>query len=111
MGGNLTEFTDANWNSEVLESPIPVLVDFWAPWCQPCLRLTPTIEKLAAEYGGKVKVGKLNIDENQETAVSQHVSSIPTVLLLKDGKVVDRLVGLNSEGKYKSSIHETLGVA
>lgn len=66
MAGNMKEFTDTNWKSEVLDSPIPVVVDFWAPWCNPCLKLAPTIEKLAAEYEGKVKFGKMNCDENQE---------------------------------------------
>ena len=66
MAGNMKEFTDRNWKAEVLDSPIPVIVDFWAPWCKPCLNLAPTIEKLAAEYEGKVKVGKMNCDENQE---------------------------------------------
>ena len=71
MAGNMKEFTDGNWKSEVLDSPIPVVVDFWAPWCKPCLNLAPTIEKLAAEYDGKVKVGKMNCDENQDIPGSQ----------------------------------------
>ena len=71
MAGSMKEFTDGNWKSEVLDSPIPVVVDFWAPWCKPCLNLAPTIEKLAAEYEGKVKVGKMNCDENQEIPGSQ----------------------------------------
>ena len=66
MAGSMKEFTDGNWKSEVLDSPIPVIVDFWAPWCKPCLNLAPTIEKLAADYEGKVKVGKMNCDENQD---------------------------------------------
>ena len=71
MAGNLKEFTDANWQSEVLDSAIPVVVDFWASWCKPCLNLQPTIEKLAADYEGKVKFGKMNCDENQEVPGTQ----------------------------------------
>ena len=107
----MTEFTQANWDSEVRDSPLPVIVDFWAPWCPPCVKLGPTIEKLAADYQGRVKIGKLNIDENQEISGSHRVLSIPTVVFFKDGKEVDRLVGLNAESKYKASIREKLGVA
>ena len=91
MAESMKEFTDGNWKLEVLESPIPVVVDFWAPWCPPCRALTPTIEKLAADYAGKVKVGKLNCDENQETPGSLRILSIPTILFFKNGKEVDRL--------------------
>ena len=101
MAGSVKEFTDGNWKSEVLDSPIPVVVDFWAPWCGPCRMLGPTIEKLAGDYEGKVKVGKMNTDENQETPGSLRISAIPTVLVFKDGKEVDRLVGVNGENKFK----------
>ena len=111
MAGNLKELTDANWKSEVLDSPIPVVVDFWAPWCKPCLNLAPTIEKLAAEYDGKVKVGKMNCDENQDIPGSQRILAIPTVVFFKDGKEVDRLVGVNVENKFKESLREKCGVA
>ena len=106
---NVTEFTDGNWKSEVLDSAVPVVVDFWAPWCAPCRMLGPTIEKLATEFQGKVKIGKLNTDENQETPGSLRISAIPTVLVFQNGKEVDRLVGVNSEAKFKSSL-EKLGV-
>ena len=79
MAGSVKEFTDGNWKSEVLDSPIPVVVDFWAPWCGPCRMLGPTIEKLAGDYEGKVKVGKMNTDENQDTPGSLRISAIPTV--------------------------------
>ena len=79
MAGSVKEFTDGNWKSEVLDSPIPVVVDFWAPWCGPCRMLDPTIEKLAGDYDGKVKVGKMNTDENKETPGSLRISAIPTV--------------------------------
>jgi thioredoxin 1 len=109
MAGNVTEFSDSNWQSEVVDSESVVVVDFWAPWCGPCRMLAPTIEKLAGEYQGKVKVGKLNTDENGDTAGSLRISSIPTVVFFKGGKEVGRLVGVNPEHKYKSEL-EKLGV-
>jgi len=104
MAGSVKEFTDGNWQSEVLDSPIPVMVDFWAPWCGPCRTLQPTIERLAGEYEGKVKVGKMNTDENQETPGNLHISAIPTVMVFHDGKECDRLVGVRSEKEYKASL-------
>jgi thioredoxin 1 len=111
MGGSMKEFTDRNWKSEVVDSPIPVIVDFWAPWCQPCKSLEPTIEKLAADYEGKVKVGKVNCDENTDVPGSQSIRAIPTVLFFKDGKEVERLVGLTEESKFKESLRDKCGVA
>jgi thioredoxin 1 len=110
MAGNVLEFTDANWQSEVLNSEVPVVVDFWAPWCGPCRMLAPTIEKLAGEYQGKVKIGKMNTDQNQETPGGLRVSAIPTVLFFHGGKEVDRLVGVNTESKFKDALAK-LGVA
>lgn len=104
MAGSVLEFTDANWKSEVLESPVPVLVDFWAPWCGPCRMLAPTIEKLAQEYQGKVKIGKMNTDENQETPGGLRISAIPTVLLFKNGQEFDRLVGVSPESRFRDSL-------
>jgi len=104
MAGNVMEFTDANWASEVLGSDVPVLVDFWAPWCGPCRQIAPTIEKLAGEYQGRVKIGKLNTDQNVDTPGSLRISSIPTVVFFHEGKEVGRLVGLNPEAKLKSEL-------
>lgn len=86
-------FTDGNFDSEAIKSDVPVVVDFWATWCGPCRMIAPIIEELATEYEGKVKVGKLDVDENQQTAVKYGVRSIPTVLLLKGGQVQDTVIG------------------
>lgn len=110
MSGSVTEFTDANWSSEVLDSSIPVVVDFWAPWCGPCRMLAPTIEKIATEFQGKVKVGKMNTDENQDTPGHLRISAIPTVVVFQGGKEVDRLVGVNPETKFIAALAK-LGVA
>ncbi len=90
-------FTDQNFEKEVLKSEMAVLVDFWAPWCGPCQMVGPVIEELAKENEGKVKVGKLNVDENPQTAAKYGVMSIPTVILFKEGKEVGRKIGF--EGK------------
>jgi len=101
MAGPLKEFNDSNFEQEVLQSSEPVLVDFWAPWCGPCRMLAPTIEELAKQYEGKVKVGKLNTDESPETASKFGISSIPTVLFFKNGEVTDRLVGLSPKVQFE----------
>lgn len=93
-------FTDQNFDSEVLKSDLPVLVDFWAPWCSPCLMLASTIEELAKEFESKVKVGKMNVDENPETPGKFAVMSIPTVILFKEGKEVGRQVGFGGKETY-----------
>ena len=85
--------TTSNFEKEVLESDLPVLVDFWADWCGPCKMIAPTIEEIAKEYEGKVKVGKVNIDEFAQLAIKYGVASIPTVILFKDGQAVDKSVG------------------
>lgn len=110
MAGNVQEFTDANWQTEVLNSDQVVMVDFWAPWCGPCRMLAPTIEKLAEEYKGRVKIGKLNTDENVDTPGSLRISSIPTVVFFQGGREVGRLVGVNPEQKFKDALAQ-LGVA
>ncbi|MBW3540889.1 MAG: thioredoxin [Planctomycetes bacterium] len=104
MAGNVREFTDANFQAEVLDSAEPVLVDFWAPWCGPCKMLTPTIEELANDYAGKVRVGKMNTDENPQVATQHHISAIPTVMLFKGGQVVDKFVGVNPKERFAAAI-------
>lgn len=86
-------FTDANFDTEALQSELPVVVDFWAAWCSPCRLIAPIIEELANEYEGKVKVGKLDVDDNQQVAIRYGVRSIPTVLFLKGGQVKDQIIG------------------
>ena len=102
--GNLKEFTDQNFESEVLKSSEPVLVDFWAEWCPPCKALTPTIEKLADAYVGKVKIGKVDTDSAREVAMKYKISSIPTVLLFKNGQVAQTIVGLRNERDYRAAL-------
>jgi thioredoxin 1 len=86
-------FTDDNFSAEVLKSDLPVVVDFWAIWCGPCRMVAPIMEELAEKYEGKVKIGKLDVDENQQTAIKYGVRSIPTVLILKGGQVIDTVIG------------------
>lgn len=87
------EITDDNFSAEVENSDIPVLIDFWAVWCAPCIMIAPTIDELASEYSGKIKVGKIDIDKNPSVPVKFGIRSIPTFLIFKDGKVVDQIVG------------------
>jgi len=89
------DLKESNFNTEVLQSALPVLVDFWAPWCGPCRSMAPVIEELADEYGGRVKVAKVNVDENKTLAGSYGVMSIPTLIIFNNGKIVDTIVGFN----------------
>ncbi len=92
-GNNVLTITDTNFDEEVLKSPTPVLLDFWAPWCGPCRLITPIIEEIADERAAKAKVGKVNVDENQQLALRFRVNSIPMLLFLKNGEVQDQVVG------------------
>jgi thioredoxin 1 len=103
-GNNVIQITDANFEEEVVKSPTPVLVDFWAEWCQPCRRLAPTIEKLATDYAGKVKVGKLDTDANHATASKFGISAIPTVIVFKGGQVASKFVGLRGEKDFREAL-------
>ncbi|MBD3346290.1 MAG: thioredoxin [Chitinivibrionales bacterium] len=105
----LAEFTDSNFDDEALKADTPVVVDFWAEWCGPCKMLTPIIEDVAREYEGKVKMGKLNVDENPSTASKYGITSIPTVLFIKDGKVIDQQIGLLAKDPLKAKIDSLLG--
>lgn len=101
---NTLEFTDANFESEVLKSNVPVLVDFWAEWCMPCRMLTPTIDALASETAGKAKVGKVNVDHHQGIAVKYGIQSIPTVMLFKNGQMVKKWVGVVQKGTLAEAL-------
>jgi thioredoxin 1 len=104
MMNHETTLTDANFNSEVLKSNVPVLVDFWAEWCYPCKMIAPVVKEISSEYAGKLKVGKLDTDRNQTTAVQYGISGIPTLLLFKNGQVVDRIVGALTKHALKAKI-------
>ena len=97
MGSNTLVFTDSNFSEEVVSSELPSLVDFWAEWCAPCKSIAPIVEELAKEYQSKVKIGKLNVDENPKTATQYGIRGIPTLLLFKEGKVFQQMVGVKSK--------------
>ena len=98
---NVQTFTDGNFEQKVLGATAPVLVDFWAEWCGPCRRIAPTVEALAADYAGRVVVGKLNVDENPSVTMRYMVRGIPTLLLFKGGQVVEQVVGLADKDTLK----------
>jgi len=100
--------TDDNFENEVLKSDKPVLIDFWAPWCGPCKAIGPVVEELAGQFKDSVKIMKLNVDENQKTALDYGVRSIPTLILFKDGKVLDTLIGLVPQKKLEDFIKKSL---
>ena len=108
MSEAITQITDSNFSSEVIESEKPVLVDFWAEWCGPCKMITPELEELAAEKSEQLKIGKLNVDYNRESALKYSISSIPTLLLFKNGEVAKKLIGVMSKDKILTEISSFL---
>ena len=109
MSEHIDEATDASWDEMVLKSDVPVLVDFWAPWCGPCRAVAPVMEDIASEYQGKLKIVKLNIDDNQQVAGSLRIRSIPTIILFKGGTEQERVIGMRPKGAFTEIIDKALG--
>jgi thioredoxin 1 len=105
---NLLTLTEANFDEEVLRSPVPVLVDFWAEWCGPCKMIAPILDELATEYDGRVKIGKVNIDNEHALASKHGIRAIPTLLLFKNGEVADQIVGLKSKRDLKANLDRVM---
>lgn len=106
--GNSIKVSSQTWEQEVLKSAAPVMVDFWAEWCGPCRMIAPTIEELAGEYNGKLKICKLNTDENPDVAGRYQIMGIPSLLFFKDGKLIDKIVGAASKKQFKDKINVVL---
>lgn len=104
MAAGVLELTEANFKAEVLDSSVPVLVDFWAPWCGPCRMIAPTVEALSTEMAGKAKIAKINTDNNTNLAIQYDISSIPALLLFKGGQIVEKFVGVTPKERLAAAI-------
>jgi thioredoxin 1 len=111
MAGNVADVTDNNFQAEVIESDVPVLVDFWAPWCGPCRMVGPVVEEIAQERGDDLKVVKLNIDENQQTAVAYNVMSIPTLIVFRHGEIAKTVIGAYPKRRLDAELEPFLAKA
>ncbi len=109
MAKNTVELTDDNFQSEVIDSDVPVLVDFWADWCAPCRAIAPAVEEIAEEYQGKAKVGKLDVDNNQQVAMEYGIRSIPTLLIFKNGEVAEQIIGAVPKAQLTKKLDGTIG--
>ncbi len=109
MSEHVHEFTDSSFASDVIQSSEPVLVDFWAPWCGPCRQIAPLIDQIGAQFAGRVKVGKVNIDDNPQAAQQYGIHSIPTLLVFKNGEVTERIVGMPGKAKLESILESSVG--
>ena len=107
-GGNILEFSDQNFEQEVLGSEKPVLVDFWAEWCAPCRMIAPAVEAIAGEYAGRAKVGKVNVDQNQSVTSRYNIRSIPTLLVFKNGEIKEQIVGATSKDNLAKLLDKNL---
>jgi len=108
MAGTVAEVTDNNFQAEVIEADVPVLVDFWAPWCGPCRMVAPVVEEIAQERGDALKVVKMNVDENQDTAIKFNVMSIPTLILFRNGEVAKTVIGAYPKRKLEAELEPAL---
>jgi len=110
MSDNVIVITENSFAAEVLQSNLPVLVDFWAPWCGPCRKMAPVVEEMIAEFASKIKVAKVNVDENQELSIKYNIRGIPSLLLFKDGKVVGTNVGMVTKSQLIDFINKNLNI-
>jgi thioredoxin 1 len=104
----VAELTDSSFDADVLQSPVPYLVDFWAPWCGPCRLVAPVVDELAKDYEGKLKVGKLNVDDHQQVAARFGIASIPTIMIFKDGEMKERILGAVPKPSLKQAVDKHL---
>ena len=104
----IIELSDSTFESEVVNSDVPVLVDFWAPWCGPCRAVAPIVEEISSSYEGKIKVGKMNVDENQSTTMKFGIRSIPTIIMFKGGEAVDQIIGAVPKGEIERVVEKSL---